>query len=81
MVRFWYRRKLLCSNSSDIQQNNLSSEQENKLESTLGKGRVQQELIYLAGNRNGTRIPVLVNKNWNGFQEFWFRLIQNGYDV
>ena len=29
MVRFWYRRKLFYNNSSDIQQNNLGSEQEN----------------------------------------------------
>ena len=43
--------------------------------------RVRQELDYMAGNRNGTRIPVPVNQNRNGFQEFRFRLIRNGYNV
>ena len=43
--------------------------------------RVRPEPDYMAGNRNGTRIPVPVNQNRNGFQEFWFWLIRAGYDV
>ena len=40
-------------------------------------GRVRPELDYPTGNWIGTGISVLVNPNWNGFQEFWFWIDQN----
>ena len=43
--------------------------------------RVRPELDYPAGNRNGTRILVPVNRTRNGFKEFRLRLIRTGYDV
>ena len=35
LVRFWYRRQIIFKQSTIIQQNNFSSEQEIQLESTL----------------------------------------------
>jgi hypothetical protein len=42
---------------------------------------VDFEPDYPARNKNGTGIPVPVNRKWNGFREFRFRLIRTGYDV
>jgi hypothetical protein len=41
-------------------------------------GRVRPGPDYPAGNWIGTGIPFLVNRDRNGFQQFWFRLIRTG---